>query len=70
MNAMTYKRELVKVQNQNVDITNFESNLMKFKDEFGRNYSLAHDHFQKAIDEIDKTIDHLEKVKKELKARL
>ncbi len=66
MNAMTYKRELVKVQNQNVDITNFESNLMKFKDEFGRNYSLAHDHFQKAIDEIDKTIDHLEKVKKEL----
>nr|MCR4625514.1 DUF2130 domain-containing protein [Lachnospiraceae bacterium] len=66
MNAMTYKRELVKVQNQNVDITNFESNLMKFKDEFGRNYTLAHDHFQKAIDEIDKTIDHLEKVKKEL----
>ena len=66
MNAMTYKRELVKVQNQNVDITNFESNLMKFKDEFGRNYQLAHDHFQKAIDEIDKTIDHLEKVKKEL----
>lgn len=66
MNAMTYKRELVKVQNQNVDITNFESNLMKFKDDFGRNYQLAHDHFQKAIDEIDKTIDHLEKVKKEL----
>ncbi len=66
MNAMTYKRELVKVQNQNVDITNFENNLMKFKDEFGRNYTIAHDHFQKAIDEIDKTIDHLEKVKKEL----
>ena len=66
MNAFEYKRELIKVQNQNVDITNFEANLMKFKDEFGRNYNLAHDHFQKAIDEIDKTIDHLEKVKKEL----
>lgn len=66
MNAMTYKRELVKAQNQNVDITNFEANLLKFKEDFGRNYSIAHDHFQKAIDEIDKTIDHLEKVKKEL----
>ena len=66
MNAMTYKRELIKARNQNVDITNFEASLLKFKDEFGRNYNLAHDHFQKAIDEIDKTIDHLEKVKKEL----
>ncbi|MBR5180366.1 MAG: DUF2130 domain-containing protein [Lachnospiraceae bacterium] len=66
MNAMTYKRELVKAQNQNIDITNFESSLLKFKEEFGRNYGIAHDHFQKAIEEIDKTIDHLEKVKKEL----
>ncbi len=39
---------------------------MKFKDDFGRNYDIAHSHFNKAIDEIDKTIDHLKKVKKEL----
>ena len=39
---------------------------MKFKNDFGRNYELAHGHFDKAIDEIDKTITHLEKVKKEL----
>lgn len=66
MNALMYKQELALVRNQNIDITNFEDNLLKFKDDFGRNYSLAHDHFDKAIDEIDKTISHLEKVKKEL----
>ncbi|MBR6397049.1 MAG: DUF2130 domain-containing protein, partial [Lachnospiraceae bacterium] len=66
MNALSYKQELATVRNQNIDITNFEENLLKFKDDFGRNYSIAHDHFEKAIDEIDKTISHLEKVKKEL----
>ena len=66
MNALSYKQELAVVRSQNIDITNFEDNLMKFKDDFGRNYALAHDHFDKAIDEIDKTIQHLEKVKKEL----
>ena len=29
-------------------------------------YCSSHDHFDKAIEEIDKTIQHLEKVKKEL----
>lgn len=66
LNALTYKQELALVRNQNIDITNFEDSLLKFKDDFGRNYSLAHDHFDKAIEEIDKTISHLEKVKKEL----
>ncbi len=66
MNALAYKQELAVVKNQNIDITNFEDNLFKFKDDFGRNYSLAHSHFEKAIEEIDKTIQHLEKVKKEL----
>ncbi len=66
LSAMEYKRELAVVRNQNVDITNFENNLMKFKQDFGRNYEIAHNHFDKAIEEIDKTISHLEKVKKEL----
>lgn len=66
MNALEYKQELAIVRNQDIDITNFEDNLMKFKDDFSRNYNIAHDHFDKAIDEIDKTIQHLEKVKKEL----
>ena len=66
LNALTYKQELAVVRDQNIDISNFEDNLMKFKDDFSRNYNIAHDHFDKAIDEIDKTIQHLEKVKKEL----
>ncbi len=66
MNALSYKQELAVVRSQNIDISNFEENLMNFKDDFGRNYDIAHTHFDKAIDEIDKTIDHLQKVKREL----
>lgn len=66
MSALQYKQELAIVRNQDIDISNFEDNLMRFKDDFSRNYDLAHSHFDKAIEEIDKTIQHLEKVKKEL----
>ena len=66
MNALIFKQELEVVRNQDIDISNFEDNLLQFKNDFGRNYNLAHSHFDKAIDEIDKTIDHLQKVKKEL----
>lgn len=66
LSALEYKRELAIVRNQDIDISNFEDNLLKFKDDFSRNYEIAHSHFDKAIDEIDKTIQHLEKVKKEL----
>ncbi len=66
MNALSYKQELAFIKNQDIDISNFEDSLMKFKDDFSRNYTLAHNHFDKAIEEIDKTIQHLEKVKKEL----
>lgn len=66
LSALEYKQELEVVKNQDIDIRNFEENLLKFKNDFGKNYELAHSHFDKAIDEIDKTIQHLEKVKKEL----
>lgn len=66
MNALIYKKELEVVRNQDIDISNFEDNLLQFKNDFSRNYDLAHNHFDKAINEIDKTIDHLQKVKKEL----
>ena len=64
--SLEYKQQLALVRSQNIDITNFEQNLMDFKDNFGRNYKLAHDHFDKAIDAIDKSIAQLEKVKAEL----
>ena len=66
MNALTYKQELAFIRNQDIDISNFEESLLNFKNDFSRNYDIAHSHFDKAIDEIDKTIQHLEKVKKEL----
>jgi len=66
MNSLKYKKELQIVQNQNIDISNFEENMNLFKESFGRNYRLASDKFKKAIEEIDKTIMHLENTKKAL----
>jgi hypothetical protein len=63
MNSMKYKTELALVKAQSVDITNFENELETFKSAFARNYDLASQKFQKAIDEIDKSIDHLQKTK-------
>jgi hypothetical protein len=63
MNSLQYKTELAQVRNQNVDITNFEENLDKFKSGFAKNFDLASRKFKTAIDEIDKTIDHLQKTK-------
>lgn len=66
MNSLKYKKELLMIQNQNIDISHFEDNLNTFKEGFSRNYRLASDKFKKAIDEIDKTIDHLQKTKEAL----
>ena len=63
LNSLQYQKELAVVRNQQLDLVNFESNMQEFKDAFGRNYRLASEKFQTAIDEIDKTITHLQKVK-------
>ncbi len=64
--SLEYRKELQIIQNQNIDISNFEENINTFKEAFGRNYRLASEKFKKAIDEIDKTIDHLQKTKEAL----
>lgn len=66
MNSLKYKAELALVRNQNIDITNFEENVNKFKEGFAKNYDLASRKFKTAIEEIDKTIDHLQKTKEAL----
>ena len=66
INSLKYKKELLTVQNQNLDIIHFEENLNEFKDKFGKNYRLASERFKKAIDEIDKSIEHLQKIKENL----
>ncbi|MEI6113822.1 MAG: DUF2130 domain-containing protein [Burkholderiales bacterium] len=63
MNSLKYKSELALVKAQNIDITNFESELETFKSGFARNFDLASKRFQTAIEEIDKSIDHLQKTK-------
>ncbi len=63
MNTLKYKAELALVRSQNVDITNFEDNINKFKEGFAKNYDIAGRKFKTAIEEIDKTIDHLQKTK-------
>lgn len=63
MNSLQYKAELALVKSQNIDITNFEERMNKFKDGFARNYELASRKFKDAIDGIDKTIKELEKTK-------
>ena len=65
-NSLSYKAELARVKEQNVDITTFEDDLDMFKTGFARNYDLAAKKFKTAIEEIDKTIDHLQKTKEAL----
>jgi hypothetical protein len=65
-NSLKYKTELALMKAQNIDIADFEDELNKFKDAFGRNYDLASNKFKTAIDEIDKSIDHLQKTKEAL----
>jgi hypothetical protein len=66
LNSLQYRTELALVKAQNIDVTNFEDRLNKFKDGFAKNYQLASDKFNTAIKEIDKTIEHLTKVRDNL----
>ena len=66
MNSLKYKQELNLIRNQNIDITNFEDKLDKFRDGFSKNYKSASKNFQEAIDEIDKSIARMQAVKQKL----
>jgi hypothetical protein len=64
--TIVVKAELEQMKKQNIDITDFESELDGFKTAFGRNYQLAKSKFDTAIKEIDTAIDRLQKVKDNL----
>lgn len=66
LNSLEYKQELETIRNQNIDISNFEEKINVFKDGFSRNFRLASEKFNNAIDEIDKSISHLQKIKEAL----
>lgn len=61
--SIEYQRQLSIAKAQSVDVTNFENQLLDFKNKFSNNYRLASEKFHKAIEEIDKSIDHLQKIK-------
>ena len=65
-NTVGVKKELALARQQSIDVTHFEEQLQSFKDAFGRNYRLASEKFNLAIDEIDKSIAHLQKIKEAL----
>jgi hypothetical protein len=64
--SQSLQSEIYRLNNQNIDVSNFESNMNDFQEAFSKNYNLASKQFASAIDEIDKTIDHLHKVKENL----
>ena len=64
--SLDYKRQLKVAQSQSVDVTNFENKLKDFQEKFGKNYRLASEKFQKAIEEIDTSIKHLMKIRENL----
>lgn len=64
--SLEYKQQLAVAKSQSVDVTNFENQLLDFRDKFGRNYRLASEKFKTAVDEIDKSIAHLQKIKEAL----
>lgn len=66
LDTIVVKAELEQIKKQNIDITDFESELDDFKSAFGRNYQLAKGKFDTAIKEIDTAIDRLQKVKDNL----
>lgn len=65
-NAIAYKQQLLKIRQEEIDVTNFEEKLLKFQTDFSNKVNNAEKKFSKAIEEIDKSIKALEKVKENL----
>jgi hypothetical protein len=68
--TMQIRAELARVQEQNVDITNFEVSLQKFKKAFSYSFGNASTQFDEAIYRIDEAIKDLEKTKEALRKSL
>lgn len=68
MNALDARKELLHMQHMQVDVTNFEENLLAYQENVAKNYQLASRQFEDAIAEIDKSIEHLQKVKASLQS--
>ena len=68
LNSLAVKQQLAIELQKNVDVTNFEAKLDKFKDGFFYNCGQASKRFDEAIAEIDKAIKALSAVREKLTA--
>ena len=66
LNNIQYKNQLKIYEQQNYDISGFETKLGKFKDVFGKHWNAAQNKYNDAIKDIDATITKLQKIRDEL----
>ena len=66
LKSQALQQKIQLLNNQNIDVTNFENNMNEFKIAFSHRTDLAFSQFTKAINEIDRSIDQLNKVKEDL----
>lgn len=65
--SLSFKKELMEIRSQNIDITHFEENLNAAKDRFNKNMRLSGNQFTAAMENIDKTIRSLQEIKENLR---
>lgn len=66
LNTIEYKKQIQEIQNQNIDVSNFERDLDEFKNLFFKHYTNATDRFGDAIKAIDASIAQMEKIREAL----
>ena len=66
LNSLEFKKELQRMQEQEVDVTQFEANLASYTSSIENNHRLAGERFTKAVKEIDDAIAALVKAKEDL----
>ena len=67
LNSLEYQKKLAEIQNQQLDLYNFEENLTQFKNSFLGSFKNASNRFDEAIKGIDKAIEELGEIKENLR---
>lgn len=65
--SIKVRTELQRIQEQNIDITNFEESLKGFQDQFKKRVGNARGQYEAAIKSIDNAIKDLEKIKEAMR---
>ena len=66
LKTIKLRNELALSISQNIEIENFENDLLDFQQRFAKNYDLASRQFMEAIKRIDNSIGELQKTKEQL----